>query len=177
MTPWIRSSPGVTVGGAQRGEGPLVMGLGNVLLGDDGFGPAVCDELCSWQSESHRGHLPAETRIMDGGTLGTALMPWLVEASAIVIVDAVDLPGTPGSLLVWRPPSLADSQADGGSGLADLLAVAIFHGMPSERVSLVGVIPAAIGPRAGLSTAVRAAVPQAASMAAQEIWKLTGGIG
>lgn len=158
-------------------NGPVVVGLGNVLLGDDGVGPAVCDELLRWQSGTPSAGLPADTRLIDGGTLGSAVLPWLADAAAVVIIDAVDRPGIPGSLLVWRARNLAAVKAGAVSGVADLIAMATLVGLPEECLSLVGVIAGEIRPRVGLSTAVSAAVPRAASMVAQEIRRLTGGIG
>ena len=158
----------------ETGE-PIVVGVGNVLLGDDGVGPAVCEALRgkTWRGS---GPLPRGTRVIDGGTLGAALVPWLVDARAVAIVDAVCVPGTPGTVLVWNASELPLQEAGRAGGLVSLVATAILAGLPKDAISLIGVIPASIQPRLGLSRAVSTAVPQAASIVAQEIRKLTGGI-
>lgn len=145
----------------------VIVGLGNVLLGDDGIGPAVCDEL-------RRREAPVGVQLLDGGTLGTALVPWLLDAGAAVIVDAVRARGRPGSVLVYRGCRRGRVDPDAGE-LESLLQAAAMGGLPREAITLVGVVPGPIRPGLGLSPAVRAAVPLAASVAAREVRALTGG--
>ena len=61
----------------------LVLGLGNVLLGDDGVGPAAVARL-------HDHHvIPDGVLCLDGGTLGLSLLPYLEDARMVVMVDAI----------------------------------------------------------------------------------------
>jgi len=155
----------------------LVVGLGNVLLGDDGVGPAVCDELrCrasgAWPTED----VPEGIDLLDGGTLGAALAPWLADATALVIVDAVRAAGRPGQVLVYRSPDVPLPWRGCGAGLESVVAMARVGGLPSGAITLIGVIPDRIAPGMGLSRAVRTAVPLAASVVVREARALTGGI-
>jgi len=155
----------------------VVVGLGNVLLGDDGVGPAVCEELRLRAS----GDLPSDDALqgidlLDGGTLGTAIVPWLADASALVIVDAVRAAGRPGQVLVYRAPDWPHAWRMGGAGLESVVAMARVGGLSPESITLIGVIPDRIAPGVGLSSAVRTAVPEAASAAVREARALTGGI-
>lgn len=82
----------------------LVAGVGNVLRGDDGFGPAVIQTLNSGSV------LPAGVRVTDVGIGGINLVHELMAGyDALVIVDAVERGGGPGTLYVLEPliPALA----------------------------------------------------------------------
>jgi hydrogenase maturation protease len=159
-----------------RRPSPVIVGLGNVLLGDDGVGPAVCEELRRGMTAGRaRRQLPAGTRLLDGGTLGGGLLPWLMDARAAVIVDAVRHSGRPGSVHVYRAPNGPSLEGD-DSELATLLETAILAGLPREAITLVGIVPARIGPHLGLSAPVMAAVPLAASVAMREVRALAGGM-
>jgi hydrogenase maturation protease len=71
----------------------LVLGLGNILLGDEGAGVRVVERLLE------RYDLPKGVQCIDGGTLGVALLPYLEEASHLVLVGAVETHRAPGTLL------------------------------------------------------------------------------
>jgi hydrogenase maturation protease len=71
----------------------LVMGLGNILLSDEGIGVRVGEHLLE-QYDFSEGVL-----VMDGGTLGLDLLPCLEEASRLVVVDAVQARKPPGTLI------------------------------------------------------------------------------
>ena len=71
----------------------LVLGLGNVLLGDDGAGPAVI----AWLRQTRLA--PAGTRLFDGGTLGLSLLPYLEDARRVILVDAVAADASAGTLV------------------------------------------------------------------------------
>ncbi len=76
----------------------LVAAVGNVLRGDDGFGPAVIQAL-----ESATG-TPEDLHIAEVGIGGISLVHELMEGyDALVLVDAVDRDGAPGSLYILEP--------------------------------------------------------------------------
>jgi hydrogenase maturation protease len=140
----------------------LVLGLGNVLMGDDGVGVAVANDLEAGRLDG-RYALPAEIEIVDGGTLGLDLLVLLEEASSLVLSDAIECGRPPGTVEV---------------GLADLLAAARLTGSMPQRVVLVAVQPAEIAPGWHLSEAVAAAVPVAAKNACREVaaWATAGAL-
>jgi hydrogenase maturation protease len=73
----------------------LVAGVGNVLRGDDGFGPAVVQALAA------RDDLPPGIRVVETGIGGIGLVHELMDGyDALVLVDAVERGGEPGSLYV-----------------------------------------------------------------------------
>jgi len=75
----------------------LVAGVGNVLFGDDGFGPAVVAELATLP-------LPAGVRVMDAGVRGFDLTSALLDGyDAAILIDAAVRGGKPGTLYVLEP--------------------------------------------------------------------------
>lgn len=143
------------------GTAPLVLGVGNVLLGDEGVGVAVARRLEAAQAAGDT-RIPTGTRIVDGGTLGLDLLPLLADSDAVVIIDAVDLGRDPGTVVVLRDgaveATLAGHLSPHQVGVGDLVAAARLLGEVPARLSLVGIQPAAIEVRLDLSPAVAAAV-------------------
>lgn len=79
----------------------LVAGVGNVLRGDDGFGPAVVAAL------EDGGGLPAGTRLVDAGIAGVRLVQELMDGyDVLIIIDACDRGATPGDICVLEPETL-----------------------------------------------------------------------
>jgi hydrogenase maturation protease len=150
-------------------RGPLVVGIGNVLLRDEGVGVAVVRSL-----EADDGNrLPAGTRLVDGGTLGLDLLPLIETGDPLVLVDAVDLDAEPGSVHVLRGPQLETALGGHVSphqvGVADLIAAARLLGRLPDRVSLVGIQPQAIAIGLELTDVVARAVPVAAELTRREL--------
>jgi hydrogenase maturation protease len=71
----------------------LVLGLGNPLVSDEGFGVQAVQRL------QERYRFPDEVEVVDGGTLGLKLLPILEDADRIVILDAVDVKRAAGSVV------------------------------------------------------------------------------
>ena len=70
----------------------LILGIGNLLWADEGFGVRAVEEL-------HRAYdFPANVRLMDGGTQGIYLVQHIREADILVVFDAVDYGLPPGTL-------------------------------------------------------------------------------
>jgi hydrogenase maturation protease len=139
-----------------------VLGLGNVLMGDDGFGPYVVRVLESeWE-------LPPGVVVHDLGTPGLDLAPWLADVDLVIVVDAVAARGTPGEVRTYARADLF-RQAPGPRlsphepGLREALLSAELAGAAPRDLRVVGVVPERVATGPGLSGAVRAAVPVAAA--------------
>lgn len=137
-----------------------VLGLGNVLMGDDGFGPAVVRAFDDTYSVG-----PGVT-VADLGTPGFDLMPWLADAGHVIIVDTVtgDLP--PGTLrlftkrdLLRHAPPVRVSPHD--PGLKETVLALEFAGRAPRAMTLVGIVPERVGLGLELSATARSAVPLA----------------
>lgn len=149
----------------------LVLGIGNLLLRDEGVGVRVVQEL-----ESSETPLPAGTELVDGGTLGLDLLPLVDEARALVLVDAIDVGHPPGSVVVLRGSELTARLGGKISahqeGVGDLVSVARLRGTLPERTSLVGIQPAVIEVGLDLSPPVAAALPELLRIVREEVASL-----
>ena len=148
-----------------------VIGLGNVLLADDGFGPTVIALLrAGWE-------FPAHVELIDGGTPGLHLLASVHGRDALVLIDAVAGPGAPGELRRYRRedlerlPILARVSPHDPAVL-ETLAIADLAGRGPQTVLVVGVIPASLQIETTLSPAVRAACPGAAALVVEELTRL-----
>jgi hydrogenase maturation protease len=150
----------------------VILGVGNVLLRDDGVGVRVIEELRQLVLDDPAA-LPGGTRLVDGGTLGLGLLDVIHGARSLLLVDAVDLGLEAGSVSVLRGDAIA--AADGpGAGTApgsvgELLGVARLMGWLPEPVTLVGVQVGDPGFGTGLSPRIEAAVTAALETALTEL--------
>lgn len=134
-----------------------VIGFGNRLLGDEAAGPMVVDRLMG------RG-LPAGVDLVDGGTIGLALLPEIEHAGALVAVDAARFGAAPGTVRVFEGTAM-DALLGGRRhsahevALGDLVAAAALTGGLPARRALVAVEPAQTSLALEPTPAVAAAIP------------------
>ena len=137
----------------------LVAGIGNLFLGDDGFGPEVVRRLAAQRV------LPPEVRVADYGIRGLHLAYDLVDRyDTLVLVDALPAAGRPGEVVVLRigAGDLGDADFDAhGMHPAAMLAGLRRLGGTLPETYLVGCRVATVGETIGLSPPVEAAVPAA----------------
>ena len=134
----------------------LVLGLGNVLLRDDGVGPAAIARVRAEYG------IPDGVRCLDGGTLGLSLLPYLEDARTVILVDAVMEDGPPGTVVRLTGddvgPAVATRLSPHQVGVADLLQGARWHDREPVRLVLLGIVPESIELGVGLSKRVAAAM-------------------
>jgi hydrogenase maturation protease len=148
-----------------------VLGLGNVLMSDDGFGPFVVEHLLATHS------FPDEVEVIDVGTPGLDLIPYVTGADALVIVDTVKSNGPPGELRQYRKEAILahlpqPRLSPHDPGLKEALLSADFAGSGAREVLLVGAIPGNVGMGAALTPPLRAAVDEAARAVIAELGRL-----
>jgi hydrogenase maturation protease len=136
----------------------LVLGLGNLLLSDDGLGLRLVETLAAEGSAAD---------FLDGGTQGLALLAYLANRCALIILDAVALGAPPGTVHVLQGDTLSAHHAvtAHGSNALELLAAARLIGDLPPSVTIIGIEPECITTGIGLSPAVEAAIPEALSRA------------
>jgi hydrogenase maturation protease len=136
----------------------LVLGLGNVLLEDDGVGAAAVSRLLD------RFTVPPAVRVLDGGTLGLSLLPYLETADAVILVDAVRTDAAPGNFVRLDgedvAPAVATRLSPHQVGVADLLDCARWLERFPSRLVLLGLVPASMNLAVGLSPPVRRSLPE-----------------
>ncbi|TWJ32425.1 HyaD/HybD family hydrogenase maturation endopeptidase [Geobacter argillaceus] len=120
----------------------LVLGIGNLLMADDGVGVRVVQGLAS------RYRFPAGVTVLDGGTLGLDLLPRLEGVERLLVVDAVETGDKPGTMVRLTgddiPLALETKVSPHQMGLKDLLTVASLQGHVPREMVLWGVQPASI---------------------------------
>ena len=134
----------------------LVLGLGNSIMTDDGFGVKVVNTLSS------RYHFQGKIRLIDGGTLGLDLLPHLEDVQSLLIIDALDMRDNPGQLFRIEgedvPRAFASKLSVHQMGLQDLLAVAELQGHVPTKLVVWGVQPECIEMGTDLTSTVESAV-------------------
>jgi len=142
---------------AEKGVPLLVLGLGNVLCGDDGLG-AVAVHLLQW-----RYICPDGVQVLDGGTLGLSLLPYLEQAREAILVDAIRADGPSGSFVRLEGDDVAPAMAARLSvhqvGVVDLLDAARWRGCSPSRLILLGLVPESLELGVRRTAAVEAALP------------------
>lgn len=150
----------------------LVLGIGNVLLRDEGVGVVVARRIEAARAAGDPA-IPSHTHVIDGGTLGLDLLPMLAEADVLVLIDAVDLGRPPGTTAVLRDDAIEATLSGHVSphqvGVADLVAAARLLDTMPPRASLVGIQPETIAIGLDLSPAVAAAVEEAVMLVKLEL--------
>jgi len=120
----------------------LVLGLGNLVMSDDSAGVRVIQGLLLRHS------FPPGVMLLDGGTLGLDLLPYLEGVERLLVVDAVET-GRPAGTIVRLsgdeiPLVLATKVSPHQMGLKDLLTVADLQGHAPREMVLWGVQPGSI---------------------------------
>ena len=144
----------------------LIAGIGNIFLGDDGFGSEVARQLASRQQ-------PQGVRVVDFGIRGFDLAYALLDGYDVTIfVDATARGGEPGTLYTIEPDLSELAEMDPRAATVEphgmepmkVLAMVKAMGGQFKRILLVGCEPATLGPeegQLGLSEPVTAAVGEA----------------
>lgn len=137
----------------------LILGVGNILLRDEGVGVRVVEKI----RDEHR--VPDDVEVIDGGTLGLTLIPYLEGREAVFIVDAIDRGGRPGEIFhiegdgiddVYNSRKLSAHQI----GLREILALSKLQNILPERVCLFGIQPQSVNVGLDLSEPVSASIDE-----------------
>ncbi|MCP4283655.1 MAG: HyaD/HybD family hydrogenase maturation endopeptidase [Gammaproteobacteria bacterium] len=152
-------------GALHRQDGILVLGIGNILWADEGFGVRAVEALdASWR-------FPPRVRLMDGGTQGLALLPYVRAVSKLLIFDAVDFGLAPGAVCSIRDGDVpqylgAKKLSMHQTGFQEVLAAARMLGEYPDRLALIGVQPVELDDYGGgLRPEVQNCIPWALGMA------------
>lgn len=153
----------------------LILGIGNVLWADEGFGVRCVEAM----AETHA--LPAHVRLMDGGTQGLYLLPFLEEADALLVFDAIDYGLPPGTMKIVRNDEVpafmgAKKMSLHQTGFQDVIATAELMGYRPAQMVLIGCQPVELEDYGGgLRDAVAARIPEALRIAREVLaeWGVT----
>jgi len=149
-----------------------VIGLGNLLMGDDGIGIRVARELMRHPPEKN-------IKIYVYRELDLSLIEGLQGASRVVVVDTLQAGKPPGAVSKYSIASTEESQFQlpslHGLVLSDLFALAKYAGLLSCPVILVGVEPKDWRPGKRMSREVVASIPKVLDEVARELKRPVAG--
>lgn len=146
------------------GDDILILGIGNVLWADEGFGIRAVEAL----NREYR--FPERVRLLDGGTQGLNLLVDVKAARRLIVFDAIDFRLAPATLKVavddevpaWGATKMSLHQAS----FQEVLALAQLSGQYPASIVLIGVQPESLSDFGGsLRDSVRARIPEALAIA------------
>lgn len=148
-----------------------VLGVGNILMADDGLGPFVVRVL---EAEYV---FPERVELVDAGTPGLDFTPFLDGAGSVIIIDTVHANGPPGTirrydmaqLLASPPPARINPHQP---GLREALMAAELTDSTPDELIIIGVVPESIEAVARVGATLRAAVPGVVSAVLAELERL-----
>ena len=145
----------------------LILGIGNVLYADEGFGVRCVEALHA------RFVFPESVNVMDGGTQGIFLLPWVRNASRLLIFDAIDFGLEPATLRLITGEDVprfmgAKKVSMHQAGFQEVLSSAALTGDFPADLALVGAQPELLNDYGGsLTGGVRAQIDPAVALACQ----------
>jgi len=145
----------------------LILGLGNILLGDEGVGVRIVEEL------ERRQQLPGDVTLVDGGTSGMELLDIIAQCDHLIVCDAISADQAPGSVLRMDddavPAFFQTRLSPHQLGLCDLLAALRLIDAAPSRLTLFGVVPVRLDIGTELSGAARRALEQVVGLVHGEL--------
>ncbi len=153
----------------------LILGIGNILWADEGFGVRCVEALnAAYQFGD-------DVTVLDGGTQGLYLLPFLEEARYLIVFDAVDYSKQPGEMVIARDDEVprfmgVKKMSLHQTGFQEVIACASLAGHLPESMMLIGVQPEQLEDFGGsLRDIVKAQIPRALEVALEQAkqWGVT----
>jgi len=136
----------------------VILGIGNLLLSDEGIGIKTLEEL------SKNFEFPEEVELVDGGTLGLGLLEFVEQATHLLVVDAIEGGGKPGTLYEFKGKDLLPQVAERLSlhevSFLDILNLAKLRGKIPEEIVILGVEPGSLEMSTNLTEEVKSKIPE-----------------
>ncbi|MBI4666042.1 MAG: HyaD/HybD family hydrogenase maturation endopeptidase [Nitrospinae bacterium] len=148
-----------------------ILGIGNLLLCDEGVGVRVIEKLLAEYE------FPPNVNLVDGGATGLYLLPYIEESTHVIVVDAVDGPGEPGTLYRYSAEDfkrvIPKKMSIHDVGFVECLALAELDDALPKTVTIIGVKPHDIKTYTmELSSLIKSRLEDLTAMALDELKKL-----
>ena len=148
-----------------------MVGLGNILVGDDAFGPYAVRQFGA------RYDVDDDVQVLDLGTPGLDLAPHLDGLDALIVVDTVSVDAPPGTIRTYTKDQLLAKPTPSRTnphqpGVKETLLMLELEGEAPDEVLLVGVVPGKVETGVGMTHALRDAVAPALERVAAELERL-----
>ncbi len=168
----LTDRPGMNGCAAASAPRTLVLGIGNVLWADEGFGVRAVERLHEeWE-------MPAGVTLMDGGTQGLYLLHHIEACEALIVFDAVDYGLAPGEMRLVGDDEVpaflgVKKMSLHQTGFQEVIATARLKGWEPRRMLLIGVQPEELEDYGGgLRPVVAARLEEAVACAVEELRRL-----
>lgn len=146
-----------------------ILGVGNVILRDEGFGVRVAEYL-----DAHY-DFPESVQVVDGGTLGIELTQFVTGTKKLLVIDSINGHAAPGTRFAIRDDDVLAHFQDKISahevGIQDVLALLTVTGHKIPTVTVLGAQPYNLEAGVELSEEMRKLVPKVAAEAVEELRK------
>ena len=148
----------------------LIIGMGNVLMQDEGVGVRAVEELHG------RYHIPEGVTVMDGGTTGMELFEPMRRCDCLIVADAVNTGDPYGTLVRIAddeiPAFFQTKLSNHQLGLSDLLALLQLKGEAPDHIAIIGMVPHGLENRLGLTPEAEAGLGHMIEMLVLELASL-----
>ncbi len=145
----------------------LVLGLGNILLMDEGVGVRAMEAFDEQWS------VPEHVSVIDGGTCGMDMLDIIASHDHLIAIDAVKTGADPATLVVLRgdevPAYFKGKLSPHQLGLSDLLASLKLQEEGPQTVTVIGCVPLALGTGLMLSSEIEAKIPEMVELIVTEL--------
>ena len=161
--------------------GVTILGVGNVILTDEGFGVRAAEYL------DHHYTFPDNVQIVDGGTLGIELTQYVTGTNKLLVIDSINGGAEPGTVFRFHNDAIMEHFQDKLSahevGIQDVLALLTVTGHKIPEVIVIGAQPFDLEAGVGLSDGMQALLPQSVEQILKDLrdwgieaqWKETAG--
>lgn len=144
-----------------------ILGVGNVILRDEGFGVRVAEYLAAHYE------FPEHVQIVDGGTLGIELTQYITGTEKLLVIDSINGGAEPGTLFRFHNDAVMDHFQEKVSahevGIQDVLALLTVTGHKIPEVVVIGAQPYDLGAGVELSGGMQKLLPLVAEKALAEL--------
>ncbi len=145
----------------------LVIGMGNVLMQDEGVGVRAVEEL------ENRYIIPDAVTVVDGGTTGMELFDPIRRCNRLIVADAINTGAAYGTLVRMSkeeiPAFFQTKLSNHQLGLSDLLALLTLKGEVPEHVAIIGMVPHSLENKLGLTAEAEAGLDAMVEMLVAEL--------
>ncbi|VAX13486.1 Hydrogenase maturation protease HybD [hydrothermal vent metagenome] len=145
----------------------LIIGMGNVLMQDEGVGVRAVEEL------ENRYHIPDGVSVVDGGTTGMNLFDPIRQCDQLIVADAINTGAPYGSLVRIAnheiPAFFQTKLSNHQLGLSDLLALLTLKCEVPEHVVIIGMVPHSLENKLGLTAEATAGLAAMVDMLVAEL--------
>lgn len=137
----------------------LILGIGNILCGDDGIGSYIANYLNDSEIE-----FPPDVEIIDGGTAGFDLLSLMKGRKKIIIIDAINVNDVPGSIYHFTPDNIKGNRSETSLhqvGISEVIRMLKVMGDMPE-IEIIGIVPENLSEiTMDISDTVKDAIPNA----------------